>query len=114
MRSLVRDMGQALNTRAHMTHLMRTRQGPFTLKESLSAEDWTVDKLLEGVENGKATLKQYADRAAATAAAATSSTSEAQPSVPANLGAVNNTSASDVSTTTQPPEPGPSSITTSE
>ncbi|KAI8384727.1 tRNA pseudouridine synthase B [Radiomyces spectabilis] len=40
MRSLVHDLGQALGTYAHMTALLRTRQGSMTLQDALTIEPY--------------------------------------------------------------------------
>jgi len=39
IRSLVRDIGEKLNTNAVMTFLLRTRSGPFKIEDSVSFED---------------------------------------------------------------------------
>ena len=39
IRSLVRDIGEKLNTNAVMTFLLRTRSGPFNIEDSVSFED---------------------------------------------------------------------------
>ena len=39
IRSLARDLALACNSRAHLTHLVRTQIGPFMLEESISSED---------------------------------------------------------------------------
>lgn len=48
IRSLVRDIGDKLNTNAVMTFLLRTRSGPFKIEDSVSYE--------EIAENGKSIL----------------------------------------------------------
>ena len=45
IRSLVRDIGIALETRATMTHLIRTKQGPFTIDDALKKEEWTPARI---------------------------------------------------------------------
>eukprot|EP00128_Syssomonas_multiformis_P001593 Colp12_sorted_trinity150504_noHs@3384 len=46
VRSLVHDLGLKLGTHAHMTHLLRTKQGDFKLgPESLKKEEWTVENI---------------------------------------------------------------------
>ena len=42
IRSLVRDIGEKLNTNAVMTFLLRTRSGPFKIEDSVSFEDVKV------------------------------------------------------------------------
>ena len=45
IRSLIRDIGQRLDTVAYMTHLCRTRQGRYLLAEALPQEKWTFDNV---------------------------------------------------------------------
>ena len=40
VRSLISDLGRACNTRAHMTGLLRTKQGVFQLNDCLYKEEW--------------------------------------------------------------------------
>jgi len=47
IRSLVRDIGEVLNTNAVMTFLLRTKSGPFNLEESVSFEE--VEKYGEAI-----------------------------------------------------------------
>ena len=42
MRSLISDLGKACNTRAHMTGLLRTKQGKFQLNDCLYQNEWYV------------------------------------------------------------------------
>jgi tRNA pseudouridine55 synthase len=44
VRSLVNDMGKAVGSCAHMTKLVRTRQGPWTLDSTLPILDTMVDE----------------------------------------------------------------------
>ncbi|KXS17541.1 pseudouridine synthase [Gonapodya prolifera JEL478] len=52
VRSLINDLGKALNTAAHMISLERVRQGPFELERALREDrgDWKVDKILEQID----------------------------------------------------------------
>lgn len=43
IRSLIRDIGRKLGTYGTMKNLIRTRQGPFTLKDSVSLDDVLTD-----------------------------------------------------------------------
>ncbi|CAM9888097.1 unnamed protein product [Ectocarpus sp. 4 AP-2014] len=45
VRTLIEDLGRALRTRAHMTALERTKQGPFELQHALRLEEWEYDRL---------------------------------------------------------------------
>ncbi|HYJ13158.1 MAG TPA: tRNA pseudouridine(55) synthase TruB [Thermomicrobiales bacterium] len=47
IRSLARDLGEAVSTGAHLAALRRTRTGPFTLEQSL-----TLDDLVARLDNG--------------------------------------------------------------
>ncbi|KAA6311323.1 hypothetical protein EZS27_037527, partial [termite gut metagenome] len=48
IRALARDIGEALNSGAHLTELIRTRIGEATLKQCLDTEDFK--KWLENME----------------------------------------------------------------
>jgi tRNA pseudouridine55 synthase len=48
IRSLAYDMGEALECGAHLTALVRTRSGPFTIEQSL-----TLEQLTETVQQGQ-------------------------------------------------------------
>ncbi len=43
VRSLISDLARAVGARAHMTHLVRTKQGPFLIENCLPFETWKVD-----------------------------------------------------------------------
>ena len=43
VRSLISDLARAVDARAHMTALVRTKQGPFFLKDCLAVEKWKTD-----------------------------------------------------------------------
>uniref|UniRef100_A0A8C6TQ94 Pseudouridylate synthase TRUB1 n=1 Tax=Neogobius melanostomus TaxID=47308 RepID=A0A8C6TQ94_9GOBI len=47
VRSLVDDLGKALSSCAHVKSLMRTKQGPFTLEDTLHEEQWTLEHVLK-------------------------------------------------------------------
>jgi len=49
VRSLVNDVGLALNSCAHIRQLQRTQQGPFTLHECLTEHEWTLDRILDSM-----------------------------------------------------------------
>ncbi len=49
VRSLIHDLGRACNAAAHMTALTRTKQGVFELKDCLTEQEWTYDKLIAAV-----------------------------------------------------------------
>ena len=54
VRSLIHDLGVAMGTAAHMTHLQRISDGPFKSTTSLRQSEWTIESILEYVE-----LSQY-------------------------------------------------------
>ncbi|CAM9194161.1 unnamed protein product [Ascophyllum nodosum] len=62
VRTLVEDLGRALGTRAHMTVLERTKQGPFEVDHALPRERWEYDELCkhlqEAVERRSVALEQ--------------------------------------------------------
>ena len=43
VRSLISDLARAVGARAHMTALLRVKQGPFYLKDCLPEETWKTD-----------------------------------------------------------------------
>jgi tRNA pseudouridine55 synthase len=49
VRSLISDIGRGCNTRAHMTNLIRTKQGLFSLDDCLYENDWTFDNLCQHI-----------------------------------------------------------------
>ena len=49
IRSLIRDIGQKLDSEAHMTYLCRTQQGPFSLDDALREREWTIGSILRAV-----------------------------------------------------------------
>ena len=50
IRSLVRDLGYAVDSVATTTYLRRTQQGPFGEAECLAKEDWNVDNIYDAIE----------------------------------------------------------------
>ena len=50
IRSLVRDLGDSLETCATMTSLERTQQGQFTLKDAISRDEWSPEVIYAAVE----------------------------------------------------------------
>jgi tRNA pseudouridine55 synthase len=53
IRSLVRDIGIALDTVATMTSLERTKQGQFFPEDSLNENDWTAENVYKTIEESK-------------------------------------------------------------
>lgn len=49
IRSLVRDIGLALKTRATMTHLIRTKQGPYLVADALKKDEWTAERIAQAI-----------------------------------------------------------------
>jgi len=49
IRALARDIGEALNSGAHLTRLCRTRVGTVTLEQCMEIED--IDQMLENSNN---------------------------------------------------------------
>jgi tRNA pseudouridine55 synthase len=49
IRSLVRDMGNSLDTAATMTSLERTQQGPFTLNDVIAKDEWSPETIYAAV-----------------------------------------------------------------
>jgi tRNA pseudouridine55 synthase len=50
IRSLVRDIGYALDTVATTTRLKRTKQGTFLRSDCLSQEDWRADNIFAAID----------------------------------------------------------------
>jgi tRNA pseudouridine55 synthase len=51
IRSLVRDIGYKLGTCATTTYLERTKQGPFTVAESLPKDLWSAESIYAAIDN---------------------------------------------------------------
>ena len=49
VRSVISDIAKSVQTRAHMTALLRTKQGPYDLNDCLQEEDWSYDKINEAI-----------------------------------------------------------------
>lgn len=49
IRTLCADIARHLNTRAHMTSLLRTRQGPFTIEDCLYIDHWDYETLCNAI-----------------------------------------------------------------
>ena len=49
VRSVISDIAKSVQTRAHMTALLRTKQGPYDLNDCLLEEDWSYDKINEAI-----------------------------------------------------------------
>jgi tRNA pseudouridine 55 synthase len=58
IRSLVRDLGNALGTCATMKGLERTQQGPFTLEDALPKEKWDSETIYAQVEKWNLILSE--------------------------------------------------------
>ena len=54
VRSLIEDMARAVDGAAHMTSLIRTKQGPFVLDDCLppTPDQWTYESICEGIIQG--------------------------------------------------------------
>ncbi|CAG7714502.1 unnamed protein product [Allacma fusca] len=62
IRSLVHDLGKALNTCAYVRQLQRIQQGPFTLHDCLSENEWTTGNILNSILLCKLKFSQYTNR----------------------------------------------------
>jgi len=49
VRSVISDIAKSVQSRAHMTALLRTKQGPYNLNDCLKEEDWSYDKINEAI-----------------------------------------------------------------
>ena len=52
VRTIMSDLGRAVDTRAYMTQLVRSRQGPFVLQDCLRQEEWTFERLCAALVMG--------------------------------------------------------------
>lgn len=50
IRSLVRDIGQELDSAATMVGLVRTKQGQFTLENALPKDEWSADNIFAAID----------------------------------------------------------------
>ena len=57
VRSLIRDIGYSLDSVATTTKLQRIKQGPFTMDDVLSKDDWTVEKINAAITQLNAVLE---------------------------------------------------------
>uniref|UniRef100_A0A1B6DCN6 tRNA pseudouridine(55) synthase n=1 Tax=Clastoptera arizonana TaxID=38151 RepID=A0A1B6DCN6_9HEMI len=60
IRSLVHDLGKALDSAAHVTSLVRTKHGPFTINDCLTEDYFTLQNIITWI---KLTRKQYPELA---------------------------------------------------
>ena len=58
IRSLVRDIGIALDTVATMVSLERTKQGAFLPEHCLDEDDWTIENICKAIELGEKILAE--------------------------------------------------------
>ena len=49
IRSLIRDVGEKLGSKAHVTYLCRTRQGPFSIGDALREYQWNIGNIEKAV-----------------------------------------------------------------
>jgi tRNA pseudouridine55 synthase len=49
VRSLISDLARSCGGRAHMTDLLRTKQGPFGIKDCVLEANWNFDDLCKGI-----------------------------------------------------------------
>lgn len=56
VRTLIDDVGKALGTAAHMTQLLRTKQGPFELQDCLPPEKWTYEEIKKHIQVGNSKI----------------------------------------------------------
>ena len=54
VRSLISDLARSCGGRAHMTDLIRTKQGPFVISDCLMQVDWTFGNLCDGLRTTNA------------------------------------------------------------
>jgi tRNA pseudouridine55 synthase len=51
VRSVISDIAAACNGVAHMTELIRTKQGPFVIDECLRQEDWDYNNIMNKLKS---------------------------------------------------------------
>jgi tRNA pseudouridine55 synthase len=49
VRTLIVDLARSLGGRAHMTALLRTKQGIYTLDDCLPQENWDFESICKGI-----------------------------------------------------------------
>lgn len=59
VRSLISDLARKCNTRAHMTALTRTKQGPFEIEHCVYQKDWTYDYLCNQIIEMRKITESY-------------------------------------------------------
>ncbi|CAL4108995.1 unnamed protein product [Meganyctiphanes norvegica] len=59
VRSLVNDLGKEVGSCAHVCELVRTRQGPFTLKNSLQEDQWSVKNITKAIRYSTKKKNKY-------------------------------------------------------
>ena len=57
VRSLIDDLGVAFVTAAHMTHLVRTKQGPFLIENCLPPSKWTFHDIQNQIRECNTIMK---------------------------------------------------------
>ena len=50
IRTLISDLARTCGGRAHMTALVRTRQGPYISDDCLYQEDWEYGRIIQGIK----------------------------------------------------------------
>lgn len=58
IRSLVRDLGHAVDCVATTTFLRRTQQGPFGEADCLARDEWTVDNICDAIDRFNSAAQQ--------------------------------------------------------
>lgn len=58
IRSLVRDIGRAVDSAATMTSLVRTKQGQFLLENALAKDEWSPERICAAIEDTNETIQQ--------------------------------------------------------
>lgn len=69
VRTLIEDLARALGSRAHMTALERTKQGPFELEHALERDDWEYHRLCKHLNDTQERMDRLAAEEAAESAA---------------------------------------------
>lgn len=61
VRSIIHDLGITLNTKAHCTKLIRTKQGIIALNDVLYEKNWEGNKLIENMRQIQKLIEKYKD-----------------------------------------------------
>ena len=61
VRSLVSDLGRSVGSCAHMTKLVRTKQGAFGLLHALPESRWSLADIASSIDHGKKLLEEELD-----------------------------------------------------